>query len=70
MAKRISGKSKIGLFKMFDVGINGIISFSNLPIRIFTIIGLLLATISFLYLFIPIISYFFFPEEQIQEFRL
>ena len=33
--KRISGKSKMGLFKMFDVGINGIISFSNLPIRIF-----------------------------------
>lgn len=60
--KRISGKSKMGLFKMFDVGINGIISFSNFPIRIFTIIGLLLATISFLYLFIPIISYFFFPD--------
>ena len=52
----------MNLFKMFDAGINGMISFSNFPIRIFTLLGLLLAIVSFIYLFIPIISYFFFPE--------
>ena len=60
--KRQSGKSKMNLLKMFDAGINGIISFSNFPIRIFTLIGILISVSSFIYLLIPIISYFFFPS--------
>ena len=63
--KRTKGKSKMNLFKMFDVGINGIISFSNFPIRIFSIFGFILAIGSFLYMFIPIFTYFFLPERNV-----
>ena len=31
--KRLKGKSKTSILKLFDMAINGIISFSNLPIR-------------------------------------
>ena len=63
--KRLTGKSKMNLFKLFDVGINGIISFSNFPIRIFSIFGFFLALGSFLYMFIPIFTYFFLPERDV-----
>ena len=63
--KRTKGKSKMNLFKMFDVGINGIISFSNFPIRIFSIFCFILAIGSFLYMFIPIFTYFFLPERNV-----
>jgi len=44
--KRTQGKSKMNLFKLFDIGVNGIISFSNFPIRIFSIFGFFVALLS------------------------
>ena len=39
--KRLSGYTKNNIFTLFDMGIDGIIKHSNLPIRIFSFIGLL-----------------------------
>ena len=58
--KRIKGKSKMNLFKLFDLGINGIISFSNFPIRIFSIFGFIVALLSFIFILIQIFSHFLF----------
>ena len=57
--KRSQGKSKMNLFKLFDLGINGIISFSNFPIRIFSIFGLC-SIFSFLFIIIQFASHFIF----------
>lgn len=60
--KRAKGKSKMNLFKLFDLGVNGIISFSNFPIRLISIFGIILALFSFIFIFIQIFSHFLFPE--------
>lgn len=39
--KRLSGYTKNNIFTLFDMGIDGIIKHSNLPIRFFSFIGLL-----------------------------
>ncbi len=57
--KRVKGKSKMNLFKLFDLGINGMISFSNFPIRIFTFFGILISSVSFLFILIQFFSHFF-----------
>lgn len=57
--KRLSGKSKMNIFKLFDLGMNGLISFSIFPIRIFTIFGILISLISFLFILIQFFSHFF-----------
>ncbi len=56
--KRISGNSKMNILKLFDMAVNGIISFSNLPIRIFTFFGLILTFLSFLFILIQIFTHF------------
>tara|TARA_B110000971_G_scaffold214339_1_gene246287 strand:+ start:696 stop:1643 length:948 start_codon:yes stop_codon:yes gene_type:complete len=55
--KRVSGRSKMNLLKLFDMAINGIISFSNFPIRIFTVFGILLTLLSFTFIIIQILSH-------------
>tara|TARA_B110000483_G_C18195730_1_gene542900 strand:- start:1644 stop:2591 length:948 start_codon:yes stop_codon:yes gene_type:complete len=55
--KRVSGQSKMNLLKLFDMAINGIISFSNFPIRIFTVFGILLTLLSFTFIIIQILSH-------------
>ncbi len=60
--KRLQGKSKMNLFKLFDLGINGIISFSSFPIRIFSIFGFIVAFLSFLFIIIQFISHFVFSD--------
>ena len=57
--KRIKGESKMNLFKLFDLGINGMISFSNFPIRIFTFFGIIISVVSFIFIFIQFFSHFF-----------
>ena len=59
-AKRLKGKSKINLLKLLDIGINGIISFSNFPIRFFAFFGIAISLASTFFIFIQIISHFFF----------
>jgi polyisoprenyl-phosphate glycosyltransferase len=57
--KRIKGKSKTSLLKLLDMGINGLISFSNFPIRIFTILGILISLISFIFIIAQLVTYFY-----------
>lgn len=58
--RRLQGRSKMNLFKLFDLGVNGIISFSNFPIRIFSIFGFVVAFLSFVFILIQIASHFLF----------
>lgn len=46
---RISGKSAWSLWKLWNYALDGIFSFSTIPLRIWTYIGLSMATISFAY---------------------
>lgn len=46
---RKKGHSKSDLYHLFDTALNGIVSFSNVPLRICIITGFLLATLSILY---------------------
>lgn len=55
--KRLKGKSKTSILKLFDMAINGIISFSNLPIRVFTVFGIILSLISLLFIIIQMFSH-------------
>ena len=47
--KRTLGKSSFRFRKLFSLALTGIISFSDLPLRIWTLIGMLISGISFLY---------------------
>jgi glycosyltransferase involved in cell wall biosynthesis len=47
--KRFAGKTKFNTWKLWNFALDGITSFSTLPLRIWTYIGLLIAGISFLY---------------------
>ena len=55
--KRLKGKSKTSILKLFDMAINGIISFSNFPIRVFTVFGVTLSLISLLFIIIQMLSH-------------
>lgn len=57
--RRKTGKSNMNLMKLIDLGLNGLISFSNFPIRIFTLIGFIISLLSFLFIIIQIFTYFF-----------
>jgi polyisoprenyl-phosphate glycosyltransferase len=46
---RLKGHSSFGLKKLTELAITGITSFSNVPLRIFSVIGLFIAGLSFLY---------------------
>lgn len=46
---RSAGKTKFNGWKLWNLALEGITSFSTLPLRIWTYIGLLMATLSFLY---------------------
>lgn len=59
------GKSQNGLLKMFEQGLNGLISFSGLPLRLSLIIGLLISSLSILYsISIFIMTLFGFVDSQ------
>ncbi len=55
MQARKKGKSKADWFHLIDVAINGIISMSNVPIRIITLSGFTLALLSLVYSVITLI---------------
>lgn len=48
-AKRVAGTTKFNGWKLWNLALEGITSFSTIPLRIWTYIGLVVAGISFLY---------------------
>ena len=56
--KREKGKSKAGLLAMFDQGINGVVSSTNLPIRLGMVVGLIIAFCSIAYALFNVAYYF------------
>ncbi|MBN1384706.1 MAG: glycosyltransferase family 2 protein [Elusimicrobia bacterium] len=58
-AKRAGGTSKYSYSRLFKFAMDGIIPFSEFPIRIITVFGLIVAVCSFIYIFAIIYYYFF-----------
>ncbi|WP_063657935.1 glycosyltransferase family 2 protein [Candidatus Arsenophonus triatominarum] len=48
-SERVAGESKFNGWKLWNLALEGITSFSTLPLRIWTYIGLFVATMSFIY---------------------
>lgn len=48
-SERIAGSTKFNAWRLWNLALDGITSFSTLPLRIWTYIGLLIASLSFLY---------------------
>ena len=59
---RNSGKSKWNFLKLFAYAINGIISFSNLPLIISSFTGIILCIIAFIYMLIIVLKTIIFGE--------
>lgn len=59
---RNSGESKWNFMKLFKYAINGIISFSNIPLITSSIMGILFCLLSFLYMIFVIIKTIMFGE--------
>ncbi|MBI5739279.1 MAG: glycosyltransferase family 2 protein [Nitrospirae bacterium] len=62
--QRNKGTSKYSLKKILSFALNGLLSFSDFPIRIISVTGLIISSTSFLYL-IRVAYYFLFTEEEI-----
>lgn len=60
--RRLSGKTKYPLTKMIRFAVNGIVSFSDKPLRIASYLGLISSGIGLLMIFYGIYSKFFMPE--------
>lgn len=48
-ANRVAGKSKFNGWKLWNLALEGIASFSTVPLRIWTYIGILFSSLAFLY---------------------
>jgi len=57
--KRFAGETKYPLSKMISFGIDGITSFSIIPLRVFTLIGIIISIFSLLAIFWSMFSKFF-----------
>lgn len=57
--KRIAGNSKYPLMKMLNFSIDGITSFSVVPLRMITILGMIISVVSFIFVIWAILSVFF-----------
>lgn len=55
MKKRKKGKSKTSIYDLIDQGLNGIISFSNVPLRLISLMGIMISVLSILYAVVEII---------------
>lgn len=58
--KRSFGKTKWSFWKLFKYAIDGIVSFTTMPLRIATILGIFISLLSFIYLVVTIIQKLFF----------
>ncbi|PVZ88953.1 glycosyltransferase [Serratia sp. S1B] len=48
-AERVSGTSKFGFWKLWNLALEGITSFSTIPLRFWTYVGMSIASLSFFY---------------------
>lgn len=55
-SKRTTGKSTFGIKNLTNLAITGIISFSDIPLRIWSLLGLFISSISFIYALFMIIK--------------
>ena len=63
--KREKGKTKQNLLKLYDQGINGVISFSILPLRFMVLFGLMLSVGSIIFAMLQVVLYFYSSDESI-----
>lgn len=59
---RAAGNSKMNFIKLFGLAVDGITSFSVAPLRVASILGLVISTIAFLYLLFVIIKTLLFGD--------
>lgn len=59
---RVAGNSKMNFFKLFSLAVDGITSFSVAPLRLASILGLVISTIAFFYLLFVIIKTLLFGD--------
>jgi polyisoprenyl-phosphate glycosyltransferase len=64
--RRERSLSKNNLYGLIDQGLNGLISFANVPMRIMMIIGLLVAILSLCYALIQVIMFLFWGHKLAQ----
>ena len=62
--KRYSGESKAKFLAVLKVALNGIFSFSYVPLKIVTIMGFILSIISFLFIIYQLILFLIFGRGQ------
>lgn len=58
--KRKNGKSSWSFWKLFKYAIDGMVSFTTAPLRIATILGIIISVLSFIYVVILIVQTFIF----------
>ena len=59
---RAAGNSKMNFFKLFGLAVDGITSFSVAPLRLASVLGLLISTVAFLYLLFVVIKTLLFGD--------
>jgi dolichol-phosphate mannosyltransferase len=64
--KRFGGETKFPLTKMLRFAIDGMLSFSQLPLQISSILGLLCAFVSFVFIIYGLLMKYLYPELMVQ----
>jgi dolichol-phosphate mannosyltransferase len=64
--ERIKGKSKYSLRKILSFALEGILSFSNFPIRVISLIGTVISSISFIYI-LKVVYFVWFTDETVPD---
>ena len=59
---RVAGKSQWNFKQLFSLAINGITSFTNVPLRISTVLGCLVSLLSFIYMVVVFIKALFWGD--------
>lgn len=62
VSKRMEGRSSYNYGKLFNLAIDGITSYSTSPLRIASVMGILVSFLSMLYLILVICKYIFYGE--------
>jgi dolichol-phosphate mannosyltransferase len=63
--RRYAGKAKYTFFKLLRLGVDGIVSFSEVPLKISTFVGFLVSILSIVYSLYLVINRIWHPENQI-----